>query len=47
MYLYIIDSHSQMLNVTARVAVEIKNIPHWMIDLTDHTAERPCYINNF
>ena len=29
-----------MLNMTARFAVEIKNLPHWTIDSTDTTPQR-------
>ena len=38
--IHIADSHSRMLNVTARLAIEIKNLPHWVIDWTDNTPQR-------
>ena len=31
---------SRMLNVTARLAIEIKNLLHWVIDWTDNAPQR-------
>lgn len=34
------DKHSTMLNMTARLAVEIRNLPDWEIDWDDTTPQR-------
>ena len=43
MYMYMYnytDKHSEMLNMTARLAIEIKNLPDWEVDWNDTTPQR-------
>ncbi len=37
--LYLLDKHSSMLNVTARLAVRINNLPDWDVDWNDTTPQ--------
>ena len=39
-HLFFTDKHATMLNMTARLAVEIQNLPNWTIDWTDNTPQR-------
>lgn len=39
-YSIIIDIHSGMLNITARLAVRLKNIPVWDVDWSDTAPQR-------
>ena len=36
----LIDRHSTMLNLTARLAINIQNLPDWEVDWTDTTPQR-------
>lgn len=36
-----IDVHNEMKNTTARIAVEIKNLPGYEFDWNDHTPQCP------
>ena len=39
-YMYTADKHSKMLNMTARLAIEIRNIPDWNVDWNDRAPQR-------
>ena len=38
--MYTADKHSKMLNMTARLAIEIRNIPGWNVDWNDRAPQR-------
>ena len=40
-YILYIAKHSSMLNVTARLAVKVENLPNWDVDWDDITPQRP------
>ena len=35
------DHHSTMLNLTARIAVQLQNFPNWDVDWTDSRPQKP------
>lgn len=40
-YCILIDKHSSMLNVTARLAVSINNLPDWTVNWDDAAPQQP------
>lgn len=40
MHIPVLDWHSTMLNLTARLAVAINNLPDWEVDWTDTAPQR-------
>ena len=40
MHIPVLDRHSTMLNLTARLAVAINNLPDWEVDWTDTAPQR-------
>ena len=40
MYKLLADTHSSMLNITSRLAVQIQHLPGWTVDWSDETPQR-------
>lgn len=40
MHIPVLDRHSTMLNLTARLAIAINNLPDWEVDWTDTAPQR-------